>query len=80
MLGSMDRILKPSYTGKNYTLSLDKQRQAYIGVRCRTQEVLLETFTLNGQLTISLGYDRVLWPDESVDDYLEEFKRILSCI
>ncbi|TIB73891.1 hypothetical protein E3Q22_04279 [Wallemia mellicola] len=66
MLGSMDKILKPSYTAKTYTLSLDNQRQAYIGVRCRTQEVLLETFTLNGQLTISLGYDRVLWPDETL--------------
>lgn len=80
MIGQMDRVIKERYSSKDSAIILDSSRTAYIGVRCRTHELLLETFTLNGQLTISLGHDRVLWSDECVQEYLSEFRRILTCI
>ena len=80
MIGAMDRVIKREYSGVDGALFLDSARTAYIGVRCRTHELLLETFTLNGQLTITLGHDKVMWSDECVREYLQEFRRILEAL
>ncbi|TIA92539.1 hypothetical protein E3P99_00569 [Wallemia hederae] len=80
MIGAMDRVIKREYSSVNGAVSLDSSRTAYIGVRCRQHELLLETFTLNGQLTITLGHDKVMWNDECVREYLQEFRRILEAL
>ncbi|TIA87646.1 hypothetical protein E3P99_03057 [Wallemia hederae] len=80
MIGAMDKVIKREYSGVDGAVSLDSARTAYIGVRCRAHELLLETFTLNGQLTITLGHDKVKWSDECVIEYLQEFKRILEAL
>lgn len=46
MIGSMDRLFSSEYTFKNSKICIDKERLAYIGVRCRENELLLETYVI----------------------------------
>ncbi|TIA74408.1 hypothetical protein E3P81_01231 [Wallemia ichthyophaga] len=78
MLGVMN--VKQLYQATDGVIMLDQSpsRSALLGVRCRSNELLLETFSLGGQLTVSLGKDGVQWGDECVREYLDEFERILK--